>query len=155
MRSFNDEIVARLTATLSAKKSLMASSLGEVPGGLIAKANWARDRTLLSMMASTSSVLKPALVPLCLSASVLYTRDAASFGGAAIVEGYCSNFVMLMPVMLLKGEGIRLVVSKDQNYKFVHLRMCPIQTWKRKELCQNCGRDHTCDSAINSNRSDD
>ena len=86
MRSFNKEIVARFTATLSAKNSLMASSLGEVPGGLIANANWARDRTLLSMIAPTSSALKPALVPLCLSASVEYTKDAASFGGAAIVE---------------------------------------------------------------------
>ena len=87
MRSFNDEIVAKFTSTLSAKNSLMESSLGDVPGGLIANANWARDLTLLSMIASTSSVLKPALAPLCLRASVLYTKDAASFGGAAIVAG--------------------------------------------------------------------
>ena len=62
MRSFSEEIVAKFTATFPAKNSLMASSLGDVPGGLMAKASCARDLTLLSMIASTSSALKPALV---------------------------------------------------------------------------------------------
>ena len=77
-------MVARLTATWLLKKSLTASSLGDVPGGVVANANWAKDLTLMLMMASISSVLSPALAARYFKASVEYTRDAASLGAAAM-----------------------------------------------------------------------
>jgi hypothetical protein len=94
MKNLRNVIVASVTPTWPVK-SLVASSLGDVPGGNIAKSNCANDFTLLFTIASISSWLSPALAARCLNASVEYTKEAASLGAAAITPnerfGYENN----------------------------------------------------------------
>ena len=71
-------MVPKFTATFPLKKSLTSCSVGAEPGGEIANANWAIELTLLSMMASVSSVLRPAFSARSRRAAVECTSDAAS-----------------------------------------------------------------------------
>ena len=86
--SLVEVIVPKFTATLSWKKSLTCCSLGEVPGGVTAKAIWAMDKTFESTIAWVSSLLKPAFAARSRRAAVECIKDEASFKGTAMANFY-------------------------------------------------------------------